>query len=146
MILLQKLFPLNFKGRYAPPRKGRGVAAAELAVCLPIVVLLVVATMEACSAIFLKQSLTVAAYEGVRTALVEGATARTVQTACNQVLSDRKIEGATVKVSPLDIAVLKPGEYVDVTVTAPCSENSVVPVNFYRGKNLSATASMMIEN
>ena len=146
MILLQKLFPLNFKGRHARSRKVRGVAAAELAVCLPIVVLLVVATMEACSAVFLKQSLTVAAYEGVRTALVEGATASNVQTACNQVLSDRKIEGATVKVSPLDIAVLKPGEYVDVTVIAPCSENSVVPANFYRGRSLSATASMMIEN
>jgi Flp pilus assembly protein TadG len=146
MTLLQKLFPLNFAGRRARPRKGRGVAAAELAVCLPIVVLLVVATIEACSAIFLKQSLTVAAYEGVRTALVEGATASTVQTACNQVLSDRKIEGATVKVSPFDIAVLKPGEYVDVTVAAPCNENSVVPANFYRGRTLSATASMMIEN
>ena len=146
MISLQKLFPFSFNGRNAAPRKGRGVAAAELAVCLPIVVLLVVATIEACSAVFLKQSLTVAAYEGVRTALVEGATASTVQTACNQVLSDRKIEGATVKVSPLDIAVLKPGEYVDVTVMAPCSENSVVPANFYRGRSLSATASMMIEN
>jgi hypothetical protein len=122
------------------------VAAAELAVCLPIVVLLVIATIEACSAIFLKQSLTVAAYEGVRTALVDGATASNVQTACNQVLADRKIEGATVTVSPLDIASLSPGEYVDVTVTAPCSENSVVPANFYRGRSLSATASMMIEN
>jgi Flp pilus assembly protein TadG len=146
MILSQKLFPLSFNGRHSRPRKGRGVAAAELAVCLPIVVLLVVATIEACSAIFLKQSLTVAAYEGVRTALVEGATASTVQTACNQVLSDRKIEGATVKVNPFDIASLKPGEYVDVTVTAPCNENSVVPANFYRGRTLSATASMMIEN
>ena len=55
-------------------------------------------------------------------------------------------EGATVTVSPLDIASLSPGEYVDVTVTAPCSENSVVPANFYRGRSLSATASMMIEN
>jgi Flp pilus assembly protein TadG len=146
MRLLQKVFPFNFNGDRARARKGRGVAAAELAVCLPIVVLLVVATIEACSAIFLKQSLTVAAYEGVRTALVEGATASNVQAACDQVLSDRKIEGATVSVSPLDIAALNPGEYVDVTVTAPCNENSVVPANFYRGRTLSATASMMIEN
>src|SRR5262245_11435218 len=66
-------------------RRGiRGVAAAELAVCLPIVVLLVLATIEACSALFLKQSLTVAAYEGVRTAIEEGATSANVQTACNQ--------------------------------------------------------------
>ena len=50
-----------------PSRRGGG----ELAVCLPVVVLLVIATIEACSAMFLKQSLTVAAYEGVRTALIE---------------------------------------------------------------------------
>ena len=146
MKLLKKLLPTNCSGWQSRRRKGRGVAAAELAVCLPIVVLLVIATIEACSAIFLKQSLTVAAYEGVRTALVEGATASSVQSASNQVLSDRQIEGATVNVSPLDIAALNPGDYVDVTVTAPCSENSVVPANFYRGRSLSATASMMIEN
>jgi hypothetical protein len=82
----------------------------------------------------------------VRTALVEGATVSNVQTACNQVLADRKIQGATVSVSPADIETLQPGDYVDVTVTAPCSENSVVPANFYRGRTLSASASMMIEN
>jgi Flp pilus assembly protein TadG len=146
MRLPHKLFPINFNSRQRRQRSGRGVAAAELAVCLPIVVLLVVATIEACSAVFLKQSLTVAAYEGVRTALVESASETNVQTACNQVLSDRKIEGATVRVSPVDIASLNPGEYVDVTVTAPCNENSLVPTNFYRGRTLSATASMMIEN
>ena len=52
------------------PQESRGVAAAELAVCLPVIVLIVIATIEACSALFLKQSLTAAAYEGVRTAIV----------------------------------------------------------------------------
>jgi Flp pilus assembly protein TadG len=132
--------------RHTARRNCRGVAAVELAVCLPIVVLLVVATIEACSAVFLKQSLTVAAYEGVRTALVEGATASNVQAACNQVLADRNIEHGTITVSPTDIASLSVGEFVDVTVSAPCNENSVVPANFYRGRRMSATASMMIEN
>src|SRR5687768_4404197 len=95
-------------GWFARRRKRGGVAAAELAVCLPVVVLLVIATIEACSAVFLKQSLTVAAYEGVRTALVEGATVGTVQAKCNQILSDRRIEGATVQVQPADIASLRP--------------------------------------
>ena len=72
----------------------RGVAAAELAVCLPVVVLLVVATIESCSALFLKQSLTVAAYEGVRTAIEKGSTTANVQTACDQILADRRIQGA----------------------------------------------------
>ena len=126
--------------------KRRGVAAAELAVCLPVVVLLVIGTLEACSALFLKQSLTVAAYEGVRTALEEGATTTTVQAACNQVLTDRKIQGAKITITPSNIAALNPGDFIDITVSAPCSPNSIVPAAFYKGRTLSATASMMIEN
>lgn len=134
-------------GRRRPGRgKSRGVAAAELAVCLPVVVLLVIATIEACSALFLKQSLTVAAYEGVRTALEDGASSANVQTACDQILADRRIQGATVTISPANFAALGPGDFIDVTVRAPCDANSVVPTTFYRGRTLSATASMMNEN
>jgi Flp pilus assembly protein TadG len=129
----------------APRRKRRGVAATEFAVCLPIVVLLVVGTIEACSMIFLKQSLAIAAYEGARTAIVPGVTKAQVDAACNQLLADRKVKGATISIKPSDIASLNPGDYVDVTVTAPCNNNSVVPNTFYRGKTLSSTASMMIE-
>jgi Flp pilus assembly protein TadG len=121
------------------------VAAAELAVCLPVIVLLVVATVEACSMVFMKQSLTVTAYEGVRTALVKGTTVSDVQATCDQILRDRKIQGGTVVVSPSNFQTLPPGEYVDVTVSAPCDQNTIVPNGFYRGRNLSATASMMIE-
>ncbi len=126
--------------------KLRGVAAAELAVCLPVVVLIVIATIEACSALFLKQSLTVAAYEGVRTALAERQTAGSVQAACNQVLSDRKVRDGKVTISPSNIAALQPGDFINVTVSAPCATNSVVPTTFYRGRTLQATASMMVEN
>ncbi|HVT27279.1 MAG TPA: TadE/TadG family type IV pilus assembly protein [Lacipirellulaceae bacterium] len=134
--------------RKVPARRlrSRGVAAAELAVCLPVVVLLVLATIESCSAIFLKQSLTVAAYEGVRTAIERGATATNVQSICDQILSDRRIKGSKVSVDPSDIASLSPGDYVNVTITAPCARNSPVPPVFFRGKKLTTTASMMIEN
>lgn len=126
-------------------RKRFGVAATELAVCLPVIVLLVVATVEACSMVFVKQSLTVAAYEGVRTALEKGATAADVQATCDQILRDRKIVGGTVVINPANFQTLPPGQYVDVTVSAPCDRNTIVPNGFYRGRNLSATASMMIE-
>jgi hypothetical protein len=111
-----------------------------------VIVLLVIATIEACSAIFLKQSLTIAAYEGARTALAERTTPGSVQAACNQVLADRNIQGATVTVSPSNIAALDTGAFIDVTVSAPCDANSVVPTTFYRGRTLTATASMMVED
>jgi hypothetical protein len=115
-------------------------------VCLPIVVLIVLATIESCSAMFLKQSLTVAAYEGVRTAIEKGASSGTVQTTCNAILKDRKIQGSQITLNASNIALLKPGDYITVTVSAPCNANSLVPTTFFRGKTLSATATMMIEN
>jgi Flp pilus assembly protein TadG len=126
-------------------RRRRGVAATEFAVCLPIIVLLVLGTIECCSMIFLKQTLAISAYEGARTAIIPGATKTQVEAACNQVLTDHKVNGATISIKPTDFAALNPGDFVDVTVNAPCNANSVVPNTFYRGRTLSSSASMMIE-
>ena len=126
-------------------RRRRGVAAAEFAVCLPVIVLLVLAAIEACSMVFLKQSLTIAAYEGARTALVDGATAGDVQAISNQILVDRRIQGGSISINPSNLQALEPGDFVDVTATAPCDANTLLPNLFYRGRTLSSNSSMMIE-
>lgn len=125
--------------------RRRGVAAVEFAVCLPIIVLIVLSTIEACSMIFLKQTLAIAAYEGARTAIIPGATKADVEAACNQILADRDVSGATVTIKPTSFNTLPPGQFVDVTISAPCNANSIVRNKFYKGKTLSSTASMMIE-
>jgi Flp pilus assembly protein TadG len=126
-------------------RRRRGIATVELAVCMPVIALLVVATIEACSMIFLKQSLSVAAYEGVRAAISAGGNASTVRSTCNQILKDRRVKDATITIAPEQFDTLNPGQYVDVTISAPCGSNNILPVKFYRGQTLSETASMMIE-
>jgi len=126
--------------------RGRdGVATVELAVCLPVIVLLVIGTIEACSMIFLKQSLSVASYEGVRTAISAGAKAKDVRNTCNQILKDRRVKDAAITITPEQFDQLNPGQYVDVSISAPCGSNHILPIQFYRGKTLSAAASMMIE-
>jgi Flp pilus assembly protein TadG len=126
-------------------QRRRGVAASELAVCLPVLVLLVLAMIEACTMIFLKQSLTVAAYEGARTALDPQAVAANVQAAADGVLADRRVQRASVTIRPTNFATLAPGEYIEVTVSAPTDPNSAIPGSFLRGRTLSATAVMMKE-
>jgi len=103
------------------------------------------ATIEACSMVFLKQTLSIAAYEGVRTAISTGATADDVEQVCDQVLLDRGVNGGTVSIVPNNVAGLTLGDLVDVTVSAPCDGNMVLPNMFYRDRTLSATASMMTE-
>src|SRR5690606_7582633 len=111
----------------------------------PVIVLLVLAMIEACTMIFLKQSLTVAAYEGVRMALQPGAVSSDVEAACNGVLADRRVQGAAVTINPANFTAVPPGEYVEVTVSAPADRNSTIPGSFFRGKTLSASATMMKE-
>jgi hypothetical protein len=123
----------------------RAVAASELAVCLPVLVLLVLAMIESCTMIFLKQSLTVAAYEGVRQALDPSADADDVQAKSNGVLTDRRVQGGQVVITPANFDTLAPGEYIQVTVSAPAGRNSVIPGSFFRGRTLTASATMMKE-
>lgn len=123
----------------------RAVAASELAVCLPILVLLVLAMIESCTMIFLKQSLSVAAYEGIRKAIEPAATTAQVQTACNAVLTDRRVKSATVTITPTNFTALARGQYITVTVSAPAGKNSIVPGSFFKGRTLSGSATMMKE-
>jgi len=123
----------------------RGVAATEFAVCLPVIVLLVLGLIECCTMIFLKQSLTVASYEGIRTALEDRAVAADVRRTSQQVLTQRRVRGGTIVVTPANIPGTPTGQYITVTVSAPADRNSVIPGSFFRGRTLSASATMMKE-
>ena len=61
------MIPKKFRQRRLATR--RAAAAAELAICLPLIVMLVMASIEACTMIFLDHGLTIASYEGVRVAI-----------------------------------------------------------------------------
>ncbi len=122
-----------------------GVAAAEFAVCLPVIVVLVLGMIESCTMIFLKQSCSIAAYEGVRTALLENTDATDVRRTSELVLTERRVRGGTITIRPSNFRALPIGDYIEVTVTAPADLNSVIPGSFFRGKTLTGTAIMMKE-
>ena len=123
----------------------RGVAATEFAVCLPVLLLLVLGMIETCSMIFVKQSLAIAAYEGAHVGIKAGATAGEIRATCEGILRDRRVQGATVTVTPNDLAAVPVGEFLEVRVTAPSDRNSVLPVRFFRGRTLDASAVVMKE-
>lgn len=123
----------------------RGVAATEFALCLPIMVLLVVGMIETCSMVFLKQSLAVAAYEGAHTAVRPGATTADVQSTCEGILRDRRIDGATVTVAPGEVSDIPAGDYMTIRIAAPSDQNNVLPLKFFRGTTIDASAVVMKE-
>lgn len=122
-----------------------GVAAVELALCMPLIIMLLIGTIDACSMIFLKQSLEIAAYEGARTALIPSATSTDITNDCMQVMTDRSISGAVVTISPNDLSSANVGDHISVTVSAPCDPNTIISGGFHEGQTVSVTVQGMKE-
>ncbi len=124
--------------------ESRGAATVELAICLPIIVVLLLATTEACVMLQLKQNLTVIAYEGARVGILPGATAQNVQTQCDLLITDRSIGGSSVQINP-DPRVLNVGDLLTVTVSADCVANSAFGGYLYQGKTMTESVVMQAE-
>lgn len=123
----------------------RAAAAAELAICLPLIVFLLLASLEACSMIFLDHSLTIASYEGVRMAINYDGTNADVLARSNQILTDRGVHDGTVTISPANVANVDRGDRITITVSAPCNSNALLPPWFYGGKTLTCSTTMVKE-
>lgn len=122
-----------------------GVAAVEFAVCLPVLVLIVFASIEACTMVFLKESLTVAAYEGSRVAVQPAATEAEVIARCEEVLAEREVSGGAVELVPGSLSTAAVGDPVQVRVSAPCAANAVIPVWFYGSSTMTGSSTVMNE-
>lgn len=125
--------------------RREGIAAIEFAVCLPIVLVLLIGTVEACSMIYLKQSLSIAAYEGIRSSIKPGATTTDVEAACNQILTSRNVQGATITITPSDFDVQPVQTWITVRVSTTGGANSIISGWFYDSLVVDGEATMMKE-
>ena len=117
--------------------KRKGGAVTESALCLPLILIIISATIELTTTIYMKESLTLAAYEGARVAVTRGATDTQVRQRVTEVLEQRRITVAgsdpldAIKVAPSaeDADILDP---ITITVVAPTAGNSASPFGFVR--------------
>jgi len=120
----------------------KGAAIIELAICLPILVLISLATIEACAMIYLKQTLTIAAFEGARIGMLPGSASLNVEAQSTLVLTDHGVTGFGISMFPANPAALTKGSYFRVNVTAPCAPNSLIGGWFYAGKTFSESVEL----
>jgi Flp pilus assembly protein TadG len=128
-----------------PAACRRGIAAVEFAVCVPLLVLLFLGSIECANIIYLKQTLTLSSYEGVRKAIQFNSNNTQALARANDILTARNIQGASVTFVPADVATVPRGSEIAVTVSAPCGSNSSVPVTIFAGETLSVTIKMRKE-
>ncbi|MCA9218074.1 MAG: pilus assembly protein, partial [Planctomycetales bacterium] len=123
-------------------RNRSGTAIVELAVCLPAIVLLVLGSMEACTMVFVRQSLHISAYEGIRTAIKPEGTAADAIARANQILDERRVRNANVQFVPTFSD--EPGTPLTLRISAPAVDNSVMPLQFFGG-DLESQVTMVKE-
>ena len=123
-------------------RHRRAVAAVEFALCLPVIVLLVLASIAACTMIYVQQPLETAAYETARFAASPGNPNSVASQRGNQILSDRQVNGGQISIRP---SSPRRQDQVDVVVTAPFDQNRLFPRFFFGGQVLTADVSMQKE-
>lgn len=132
-------------GRVRPRRTRRGAAAVEFAVCLPVLVLLVFGSIEACSYIFLKQALHVAAYEGVRESTRLSSNNAAGRSRAETILNSRGVSGYSIDFPRGEAADADRGENVVITVSAPTGVNSPLLGSFIADRTIEARITMTRE-
>jgi|JI10StandDraft_1071094.scaffolds.fasta_scaffold01110_25 Flp pilus assembly protein TadG len=127
------------------PSLRRGVACVEAAFCLPVILLVVLGSVEVTNKIFLKQSLSTAAYEACRSAIQASTTTAASRTAGEEILKARNVRSATIVFNPADVSNAPRGQMIRVTVSASGKANSILNNEFTVAGDVSSTVVMMKE-
>lgn len=123
----------------------RGAAIVELAVCLPVLVLIVLASIEAAGLIFARQAMVQTAYEAAVVAIQREATNDLALSAARQVTSGRNFRNVTIRFQPADVSRVPRGTAITVTAEIPSSEARTLSSRLIAADVISANATMIKE-
>lgn len=131
--------------RRCQPSSRKGVACVEAAFCLPVILLVVLGSVEVTNKIFLKQSLSTAAYESCRTAIQSSTTTAIARASGEEILKARGVKSASITFNPADVGNAPRGQLIRVTVSANGRANSILNNDFTVAGDVSSTVVMMKE-
>jgi Flp pilus assembly protein TadG len=124
--------------------RGRsGAAVLEMAIALPLLITLVFGAMEMANAVFLRQSMNMAAYEAAKVVTRPGTNEALARTRCQEIMTVRKVSTYTLTFSPTVTTATPRGTQVSVTLSAPASNLSYGPMQFMTGRTLTTTVVMV---
>ena len=129
----------------ASQAKRDGIAAVELAVVAPLVLLITFGVQEVTASIYLQQSLHVCAYEAARVALLPETNQGNVTATANGMLASRNVDGATVTVTPSNFEAQPYGTEITVRVAAPLAGNNFGPLLVLSNRTVAAEVVVMKE-
>lgn len=135
--------PAGTRSRRRAQLRRRGAAVVEFAVCTPVLMLVVFGSIEACSAIYLKQAAATAAYEATRVATGTGGTLFAGNARAHEIVDARNMHGATVTFTPAQETNWTRGTDVTVEVAIPASNNLGGLSLVFQGQSFSSSVTMV---
>lgn len=115
----------------------------EAAVTLPMLLMLVFGSIELANGIFLKQTLSIAAYEGARAVTRPGASSAEAHVRIEEILAARGVTDYTVTISPEATADTPRRTQMRVTVVAPSGTTFLPPLRLLSGIAIEKTVCMV---
>lgn len=139
-----------------------GAAAVECALCLLVLTPIIFGTLEMCSGILVKQSLTVSAFEGVRSGTGRGTTSADILTRTRQVLEFRGVTLGNASMTEFantgdehgiflitpdddDVEDLDALDPITLRIVAPSAGNATPIFEYLVNRNIEASVTMVRE-
>ncbi len=129
----------------------RGAATVELALCLPVLLVIAMGMIETSNVVFIQARLQAAAYESARlatrpvTSNAPAATSDQVVAYGKTLLSQLGVNGATITLTPSGLANLPPQALVTVSISAPWKQNSPTSFLVNNSPTLTGAATLVVE-
>lgn len=133
------------KHRLLKSRRRRGAAVVELAVCLPVIVLLVLGAIEGASLLFARQAMVECAYEAAIVAIRDNATNAQAIDAADSVIKSRRLSGLALTFDPADVSSIPRGRPVRVTASVPAGSHRLINSRLAGVTTIRAVAVMIKE-
>lgn len=136
----------KIKNRKRKHGQRSGIAVTECALCVPLIIMFTLFCIEVCTVLFLKETVTLAAYEGSRIGIQRGGTDDNVVNRITGLLDERGVNYSSnaIKISNPSFDDAKALEHVTVTVTVPVNGN-LFSGWVFDGRELDASVTMRKE-
>ncbi len=126
-------------------RNRRGAAVVELAVCLPVIMLLVLGAIEGASLLFARQAMVECAYEAAVVAIRDNATNAQALDAADSVIKSRRLTGLALTFEPSDVNTAPRGTPIRVTASVPAGPHRLINSRLAGVTTIRAVAVMIKE-
>lgn len=114
----------------------------ELAVGLPVLLIMLLGTVEVCTMIRLRQKLNMIAYETARVGVLPRTKQDEVEYQCQLLCADQRLNAVSLETIPSDPRSLRSGDWFTVRLTAPFTENALMGKWKFNGWNLNESVTL----